>query len=98
MSSVSEDDYFLGDYIDWRNKRISMMINILGDDFFKDKTVLELGCGYGYIGNYLQQELGSIVTFAEGNENFISKIKQLNPNSDVIHLDQDKPYNLNKKI
>lgn len=34
MSSVSEDDYFLGDYIDWRNKRISMMINILGDDFF----------------------------------------------------------------
>lgn len=95
---VSPDDYFAGAYIDWRNKRIAKIESIFGKEFFNGKTLLELGCGYGHLGKYFHEELGSDVTFAEGNEAYISRIQHNNPNSEVLHLDQDKAYDLKKKF
>jgi SAM-dependent methyltransferase len=96
--NVPEEEYFLGDYVDWRNKRIAKIESIFGKDFFQNKTMLELGCGYGYLGKYFHEELGSDVTFAEGNKEFLPWIQKINPNASVIHLDQDTEYNLDRKF
>lgn len=85
-------------YEGWREKRIEKILNIFGPDFFKDKTILELGCGFGHIGKHFTEKLGSKVTFAEGDPKFYGDIKGLNPKSEVITLDQDKPWDLKRKF
>jgi hypothetical protein len=98
---MNNDQYFLGAYVGWRQTRIAKIEQIFSKEFFKDKTVLELASGYGYLGKYFREELGSIVTFAEGNEEFIKEIQNLNPEvdaSEIICLDQNKLWNLNKKF
>jgi len=79
---------FDGHYIDWRKTRIDKILSIFGDEFFKGKTILELGAGYGDNGKIFEN-LGSIVTYAEGyidNYNVIPGKK--------ILLDQDIKWNL----
>ena len=44
---------FEGHYDLWRDKRVTKIISHYGPLFFKNKKVLELGAGYGHIGNYL---------------------------------------------
>jgi hypothetical protein len=31
-------------YVEWREKRIAKIEKIFGQDFFKNKTILEVGC------------------------------------------------------
>jgi hypothetical protein len=96
-----KSEYFLGQYIGWRETRINKIQQIFGKEFFKNKTVLELACGYGYLGKYFREELGSIVTFAEGQRSYLEEIEKLNPGldtSEIICLDQDKPWSLNRKF
>lgn len=97
--ATQNTDKFLGHYIQWRPNRINKLIQILGKEWFKGKEILELACGYGYIGKELMK-LGSIVTFAEGKEHNISHIaKDLDiDKTDIYLLDQDKRWNLNKKF
>ena len=91
------DDNFLGHYSDWRHKRISKLVDLMGgEEWFKGKTVLELGCGYGHIGRYLQS-LGATVTFAEGRKEYLDKIKYFSrDDSRVIHIDNEEEWNLDE--
>jgi len=96
--NVPKNEYFLGTYIGWRETRIKKIESIFGKEFFKGKTILELACGYGHTGKYFKEELGAVVTLAEGNGEYISAIKENNPDSEVIQLDQDYSWDLGRKF
>ena len=89
--------WFKGHYIKWRETRINKLVSILGKDWFKGKTVLECACGLGHIGEEIMK-LGAVVTFAEGREIFVRETKKRLPNAEVILLDQDTDWNLNRKF
>ena len=74
---------------EWQNNRIQFIINLYSPEFFKDKTILELGSFNGYIGNYFLEALGSKVTAIEGRPGNISNIKRDFPNLEVELLDLD---------
>jgi SAM-dependent methyltransferase len=89
---------FDGHYVDWRKKRIDKLVSILGHDFFKEATILELGCGYGHVGKYFIDTYNSDVTFCEGSSRNVRGFKKVNPDKELIILDQDTRYNLKKKF
>jgi len=95
---LSENDLFQGDYIGWRENRIKKIEEIFEKEFFRNKSILELGCGHGHVGKHFQEILKSKVTFSDGNKSFVKYIQENNPDYEVLHLDQDKPWNLNKKF
>lgn len=84
-------------FIPWRRTRINKLVSILTPEWFKDKTVLELACGYGHIGAELKK-LGAIVTFAEGNEQYISNLAENAGDSEIYILDQDLPWDMEKQF
>lgn len=88
---------FQGHYAGWRNKRISKIQNIFGKSFFKNKKILELGCGLGDIGIHFKS-LGAHVTFAEGRHNNILEFNQKYPLEKIIELNQNDAWSLNEKF
>lgn len=88
---------FDGTYEKWRETRITKIISIFGKDFFKGKSILELGAGYGDTGRYFQT-LGSSVTIAEGRPEHVEQIRALTNDADVIVLNQENPWDLGKKF
>ena len=42
---------FQGHYQNWQQTRLNGINKYIGLDFFKDKTVHELGCGFGFFGH-----------------------------------------------
>ena len=97
MIGNKDDKLFTGHYEHWRDARIQKIVSIFGEEFFKNKTILELGCGWGDIGLQFRK-LGANVTFAEGREEHLPHIKEHSPDSEIIQLDQDKKWNLEKKF
>ena len=59
----------------WQKQRVDFAINYLGKDFFKDKSLLELGPYNGAIGLEFQN-LGAIVTLCEGREANSERIRE----------------------
>ena len=75
----------------WQVNRIKYILSLYGEDFFKDKTVLELGAFNGCIGSYFQS-IGSHVTSIEGRLENVKNIKKDYPHiENVIHHDLDTP-------
>lgn len=85
-------------YSGWQQRRIEKIEKIFGREFFKDKSVLELACGYGDIGKHFRDVCGSVLTFTEGREQHLEVISINNPGSTVIQLDQETNWNLNQKF
>ncbi len=88
---------FTHHYNNWRQTRINKVRQILGADFAKGKTILELACGHGHTGLQLAGE-GATVTFAEGRPEHIEALLAKAPDADVIQLDQDKSWDLGRKF
>lgn len=88
-------------YEDWYKKRLAKIVNIFGKEWFQQKQVLELGACCGDFGIELLK-LGSNVCFIDAREQNINEIKHrlqsYSFNPDVIELDQNYPYNLEKKF
>lgn len=89
---------FLDHYIQWRVNRVNFIEKLYGKAFFKDKTILELGCGHGHIGRYLQNQLGAKVTFADGRQGHLDTLKEVMPNAETVCLDQNYPWDLNRRF
>lgn len=89
---------FDGHYNDWRVKRINFIEKLYGKSFFRDTTILELGCGHGHIGRYLQNQLGARVTFADSRLEHLDVIKGVMPNADTVCFDQNSPWDLGRKF
>jgi 2-polyprenyl-3-methyl-5-hydroxy-6-metoxy-1,4-benzoquinol methylase len=88
-------------YKQWKDKRIAKIINIFGEDWFAFKDIIELGAAHGDIGYELMQ-YGANVTFVEVRKKNANSIREkflaerLNP--EIHEIDQNKPYNFNKKF
>lgn len=91
------DEIFELHFIEWRKARIAKLLSILGEEWFVGKKVLELGCGFGHIGHELKK-YNARVTFAEGREEFIDRIRQQNPGSDIYLLDNDLPWEIDDRF
>jgi SAM-dependent methyltransferase len=85
--SVSEEP-FGGHYEEWRNKRIKAIIDHYGPDFFRNKRVLEVGCGYGDIGAAIAAR-GAIVTCSDARQEHLDVVKQRHPSVEVLKADMD---------
>jgi hypothetical protein len=80
---------FQGHYIDWRNSRMNGIKKFISPNYFKSKTLLELGCGHADIGNMFY-ELGSIVTSSDVRKEHLDVVTQKYPNIKTLLFDGDK--------
>ncbi len=70
--------FFDGHYTAWRQKRYNFIIKLLGQDYFKDKTLLELGAGCGHFGKMFY-DLGSKVTCVEARSINVDRGQKIHP-------------------
>lgn len=87
---------FLDHYVQWRVNRVNFIEKLYGKEFFRNKTILELGCGHGHIGRYLHNQLGAKVTFTDGRQGHLDVLKEVMPSAEAICLDQNNPWDLNR--
>lgn len=78
-------------YDEWRSKRIAAIEDYYGSLFFKGKTILEIGCGYGDIGGYFTT-LGADVTCSDAVEEYLVECINRYPNVKTIRADLDKEW------
>ena len=79
---------FCGHYDDWRASRMNGVKKYISPDYFKSKTLLELGCGYADIGNMFC-ELGAIVTSGDARKEHLDVVKDRYPHIKTLLIDGD---------
>lgn len=94
---IEHDNVFGGNYNHSRLLRICKLEQIFGHDWFKGKSILELGCGYGNVGLYFK-DLGADVTFADARQEFLDVVKSKDSSANTLLIDQDKEWNLAKQF
>jgi hypothetical protein len=72
----------------WRSSRMNGLIKYISPDYFKSKTLLELGCGYADIGNIFY-ELGAIVTSSDARQEHLEVVKERYPHIKTLLIDGD---------
>lgn len=80
---------FNGHYIDWQKSRLNAVNKYIKSDFFKDKTLLEMGCGHAFIGNEFSK-LGAIVTGCDARKEHLDFVNQTYPHIPTFIMDCDK--------
>lgn len=85
------DSRFEHHYREWRDKRVQCVIDHYGTDFFKGKTVLELGCGYGDIGARFAA-LGADVTCTDAREEHLAALRRRYPFLKTARADLDAEW------
>lgn len=82
---------FTGHYELWRMKRITAIVDHYGESWFRGKSVLELGSGYGDIG-FVFSTLGAEVTYAEGRQDNYDVLRRRFPNSRIYHMNCENEW------
>jgi SAM-dependent methyltransferase len=89
-----DDGLFHYTYRYWRATRVAKILELYGVDFFRGKSVLELGAGHGDIGAVFA-DLGANVLCIDGrvqNVNY-GRLKYRNiPNFEIRHLDLEGDF------
>lgn len=85
-------------YTPWRKSRIAKLEQIFGASYFKGKSVLEVGAGFGLIGKYIQENWGAVVTFTDGRQHLVDRIQIENPTSKVYLVNHERPWELNERF
>ena len=80
---------FADHYIGWIESRTNCIRKYTPTNFFKDKRVLEPGCGYAYIGNKISQ-LGATVTSTDAREEHTDIVNVMFPHITTQVMDCDK--------
>ena len=75
-------------YVNWRISRMNGVKKFISPDYFKSKTLLELGCGYADIGNMFY-DLGADVTSSDVRKEHLEIVKQRYPNIKTLLIDGD---------
>lgn len=73
----------------WAINRVNFIRSIFGDEYFQDKTLLELGSLHSFIGNEFHK-LGCKVTCVEGRQSNIDTARNNYPYLNYICADLDK--------
>jgi hypothetical protein len=87
------DGEFFWYYAEWRARRLAFILRHYGVDYFLGKSVLELGAGYGDIGNTFAT-LGGKVTCMEGRKRNVQMIRKRFPYLTAIHADLNEDSSL----
>jgi hypothetical protein len=86
---MSQEQFYVG----WINNRYTVIndkINeLFGEDFFKNKSILELGALYGHFGNKFYQK-GANLTCFEGRAENLEVLKKFYPHFNAKLFDCDK--------
>lgn len=76
-------------YKEWNEVRIKATIDHYGKDFFKGKTILDLGCGWGDVSAYFAKECGAYVTGIDVRPPHIEKAKNRHPHPNLQFFTKD---------
>lgn len=93
------EDYWESDNLKkFCENRINHLFKFIDKTSLKNKKVLELGCGWGYIGELLEKE-GAIVTSVDARSEYINVIKNKYPHRrryvvNVDYIIDDPLYSL----
>ena len=79
---------FTGHYTSWRNTRMNGVKKYISPEYFKSKTLLEVGCGHADIGNMFH-ELGAVVTSSDGRKEHLDIVNQKYPHIKTLLIDGD---------
>ena len=80
-------------YENWRKSRLDTIKSYLGKDCFNGKTVLELGCFTGEIGNAIST-LGGKVTACDARLEHVETVRKHFPHINAFVLDCDGSFEL----
>ena len=75
-------------YIKWRISRMNGIKKYISPDYFKSKTLLELGCGHADVGNMFH-DLGAIVSSSDARKEHIEYAKHKYPHINTLLIDCD---------
>lgn len=89
---------FDGHYAEWRTNRIAKVVKIFGNNYFSNKSILELGCGHGHVGEVFKNTYGSRVTFSDGRYEHLSALKHRIPDADTLVINNNIYWDLQKKF
>ena len=92
-SLYEENEVFGGWFNHWRKVRVKKIEDVLGQDWFKGKKILELGAGFGNVGLYFKS-LGADVTMSDARSKCLEAILKKDKDANVILLDQDSKWEL----
>jgi predicted TPR repeat methyltransferase len=81
--------YFSGHYDDWIKSRMNGIHKYISPGYFKEKTLLELGCGYAHIGNRFY-EMGANVTSSDARMESLNVANEKYPHIKTLRIDSDK--------
>jgi SAM-dependent methyltransferase len=79
---------FCEHYPNWQLSRMAGIRKYVDPSFFKDKTLLELGCGYADIGNEFYK-FGAIVTSSDARKEHIEVVRSRYPHLKTRVIDGD---------
>src|ERR1700682_2785847 len=81
-------------YEDWNRKRIKAIIDYYGVPFFKDKKILDLGCGHGDVAGAFSR-LGANVTCVDARQENLNILKTKYPELNIlkVNLEHEWPFN-----
>lgn len=79
---------FTGHYTSWRNTRMNGLKRYISPEYFKYKTLLEVGCGHADIGNMFHG-LGADVTSSDGRKEYLDIVNQKYPHIKTLLIDGD---------
>jgi len=81
-----------GDYYpQWRRARLHAILDRYTPEFFRGKSLLEVGCGDGSIGNFFYY-LGAEVTCADARGDYLKEIQWRNREINVVECDLNKHW------
>ncbi len=88
---LKEISSFRGHYIEWRQKRFDCIVQELGEPYFSEKTMLEMGAGYGDLGAMFSK-LGCAVTSLEARLENVIIGQDLHPELTIMEIDLEKDF------
>ena len=86
---------FQGHYQNWQQTRLNGINKYIGLDFFKDKTVHELGCGFGFFGHQALLNGAKDVICSDAREEYKNlvlnasdklKFKKVDCDGEIYHI------------
>ncbi len=80
---------FTGHYEEWNKRRLKVIFKHFDSLFFKDKSILEVGCGHAFFSKELMK-YGAKATASDARKEYLIGLKGM----ETICHDLDNPWNL----